>query len=774
MKKKSLLKLLYTLDIMLLLTFVAYKGYLLLSETEFKYANEYSLQKVEKNFSGGDFSFAVLGNIKNSVNIFDESIVQSINKDKDLSFAIANGNSLIEGNENNYRVFKKSLAKLNIPTIVAVGDNEVSDNGAFRFYEHFGPLYYSYSVGESYFIFLDTTGSTSLAMQKQWIDKELMLASTFKYRFVFMNKPPFDVKVNNFLDKSKQYIDDKEFSNYIQEVFPRYKVTAVFASGAEIFESKEINGVPYFISGGAGGSLILNNADSFYHYIKVSVTDNGIKCEIIKQDVESNTLLKRLELNTWFYIRSIFYLNYIYLLLILSVLILIATIINKYIYTPVDYYNEYYEPVDNKKKALTIAMFTNNYVPFIGGVPISIERLTKGLTKAGHQVIIFAPEYPGQAKADSENIIRCKLLVRYKSKGFNFHIVNIFSSDIEEAFTKYDFDVIHVHHPFWMGSKGLELGKKYDIPVVLTYHTRLEKYAHNLPFLKKTFENLLSHKIIKIFSQKCDAIVAPTNSAVEYLENIGVSRHKIVMPTGIDFDIYTEELKKGADDFRNRFTDRKDILLCSVSRLTKEKNLTFLIDGIKAIKNKATIPFKVIIVGDGPEKQYLIDYAKNKGLSDTISFLGSLPQDLVTSCYLASDIFVFSSLSETQGMVLLEAMAGGCPVVAIRSSGVDDVVIDDLNGYKTKGKVNLWAEKVLGLMEDPSLLQQMKVNAVEFAAKYSIEVMAKQTVEIYEAALHHKQIYLRNSNSSIGVFKRRRVKIIKGVTRIVKAKRKYK
>jgi len=102
-------------------------------------------------------------------------------------------------------------------------------------------------------------------------------------------------------------------------------------------------------------------------------------------------------------------------------------------------------------------------------------------------VVIFAPKYPLKTFQEL-NVIRCNLLVYYRTKPFDFAIVNIFSSQLEKNFASENFDVIHVHHPFWMGSKGLELGKKYGLPVVLTYHTRLEKYSHNLPILKQTFE----------------------------------------------------------------------------------------------------------------------------------------------------------------------------------------------------------------------------------------------------------------------------------------------
>jgi len=383
-------------------------------------------------------------------------------------------------------------------------------------------------------------------------------------------------------------------------------------------------------------------------------------------------------------------------------------------------------------------MFTNNYFPFIGGVPISIARLAKGLRNQGHKVVIFAPKYPFETIEES-NVIRCNLLIYYRSKPFDFAIVNIFSKEIEEKFSKENFDVIHVHHPFWMGTKGLELGKKYALPVVLTYHTRLEKYAHNLPLFKQTFENIASHKLIKIFSQKCDAIIAPTNSASEYLANIGVSRDKTILPTGVDFDFYNNIELGLVELITKKYKLKNEVVLCTVSRLTQEKNIYFLLSGIKRIKDNSKVHFKCIIIGSGPESENILKTIEEQDLEDTVILVGAVSPKDVCKYYMASDIFVFSSQSETQGMVILEAMAGKCAVVAIRSSGIDDIIQNDYNGYKTKADIDLWSEKIIYLIEHPNILKEMRQNAYDFSNKFSLDLMAENTLEVYHNAIIHKK-----------------------------------
>jgi 1,2-diacylglycerol 3-alpha-glucosyltransferase len=756
MRKKKSFKILLFIDIALLLIFTSYKVYLFIFEADFVSTNITNIQSLQYIKADDGISFAVLGNIKSSIDIFDKKIVKEINTDKKLDFVISTGNAVITGNEDKYRILNKSLNKIKIPTVIGIGDKEISNGGSSRFYNHYGPYYFSYSINDTHFIFLDTTGMTSEEWQKAWLIEELSTNDKYKYKFVIMNKPPF--KVENTYLLSKSYCD------FLIDTFSKYKVTAVFTSGMEVFDNRKVKDVQYFISGGAGGALLLSNENSFYHYMKVNIKNHEVTYSVERQDMPSSLPIYRILENLWFYIHSIFYFNFFNLTLILSILIFLALIINYKVAQSVDYYSEFHEETENikNKETLNIAMFTNNYFPFIGGVPISITRLTKGLSKKGHNVVVFAPKYPLKT-LQQPNVIRCNLLIYYKTKPFDFAIANIFSSQIEKNFLVGNFDVIHVHHPFWMGSKGLELGKKYGLPVILTYHTRLEKYSHNLPFLKLTFENIVSHKLIRIFSQKCSAVFAPTNSAKEYLANIGVSREKTVLPTGVDFDFYDNVDINQVNFINKKYKTQNEVVLCSVSRLTEEKNIYFLLNGIKRIKDDSKVPFKCIIIGDGPEKENILKLIKKQGLKDTVTLVGLVSPEEVCQYYMASDIFVFSSKSETQGMVILEAMAGKCAVVAIRSSGIDDIIHNGYNGFKTKDDLALWSEKVIYLMEHPQILKEMRQNAYDFSTKFSLDSMAETTLEVYYKAIMNKKVSLMDVSKVVALNKRGSF-IKKGVT----------
>jgi len=203
------------------------------------------------------------------------------------------------------------------------------------------------------------------------------------------------------------------------------------------------------------------------------------------------------------------------------------------------------------------------------------------------------------------------------------------------------------------------------------------------------------------------------------------------LPTGVDLDFYNKVKQSDVENFNKENRKNGEIILCSVSRLTEEKNIYFLLKGIKYVKDHCKLPFKLILIVDGPEKENIISTINRYKLNDYIQLVGSINPEKVCFYYKSSDIFVFSSQSETQGMVILEAMAGSCPVVAVRSSGIDDVIKNNYNGFKTKAEVALWGEKVIYLMENPAKLKEMSQNAFDFSNKFSIDSMAEITEGVY-------------------------------------------
>lgn len=351
---------------------------------------------------------------------------------------------------------------------------------------------------------------------------------------------------------------------------------------------------------------------------------------------------------------------------------------------------------------MRIAMFTNNYKPFIAGVPISIERLSEGLRNAGHEVYIFAPDYGNCG--EEKYVIRYRTL--YKKDRTGIVVGNCFEGRIEKEFARLRFDVIHVHHPLLSGHAALYLGKKYGIPVAYTYHTRYEEYLHYFkPF--QTFQTpgpahrqsgggkfgseALVRQYIKSFANSCDLIFAPTKMMQDCLESYGTDTEIGILPTGLEDSSFLED-PEAAEAIRTRYKGDKKYLFSTIARLEKEKNLDFLLEGAAALKRRIGDCFRIMVIGEGSERGHLQELAGRLGIGDNIIFTGKVENRRIKDYQFASDLFLFASKSETQGIVLLEAMAAGTPVIAVRASGVSDIVENGFNGYTTREDAEQWAE----------------------------------------------------------------------------------
>ena len=736
MKNKSKIYLFILIIIILIL--ISYKIYAPYTIQDFNAVNVKNMDIIKNDIKEDEFTFAVVGNIENSIAIFDNRILEKINNNQ-VDFILSTGNNLRDGDESKYRVFYRTLEKMNIPFLTAIGSSEIKDDGNENFYKYFGPFYFSFQIDDSYFIFVDTTENTNLNWQKQWLESELQQAQEYEKKFVVMNKTPLKIDTEYLIDDSIKYIEDESLRDYYQNIFATYDVNSVFSSNLELYHQKEIRGVNYFVSGGAGGELIFDNEKSFYHYLLVDVKQEGIEVKVERLENNPGTLSK-LMVNIWVALQSFFFANYINILLFLFIGLTIFYILHHEINKEVDYYRDFaYADNELKDKKLKIAMFTNNYFPVIGGVPISIQRLSKALRKRGHEVKIFAPEYKEKSKKE-ENIIRCKSLYYYEESGLEFPVTNIYSPQIKKDFKAEDFDLVHAHHPFWLGKKGGKLADKFNLPLAFTYHTRLEKYAHYVPnilFMRKFFANRLSHFLIRSFANNTDAVFAPTESTKEYLRNVGVSRYIKVMPTGIDFDYYERD-EVEINNLRKELIGDSEHLLISVSRLSKEKNLYFILDGIKRLKEKSNLNFKLIIIGSGSEKENIEEFIKNNSLENYIELIGAVDFREMAKYYLASDLFVFASTTETQGMVLLEAMAGYNPVVAVKSSGIDDVIENGYNGFKTDEEIEEWSSKIEQLLKENDF-SKFEENARSMAENYSLGKMGLEAEELYYKIMQLKK-----------------------------------
>lgn len=401
---------------------------------------------------------------------------------------------------------------------------------------------------------------------------------------------------------------------------------------------------------------------------------------------------------------------------------------------------------------MKIAMLTNNYKPFVGGVPISVERLAKELRKQGHKVTVFAPDYgfdPRYGQVEEDDVIRFQVTRQKMENGMVYP--KLVSREIWKGFKEHEFDCIHVHQPMFVGTQALYLGRKYQIPVIYTYHTRYEDYLHYIPFFREEQAGMWRKKLIRFakdtvipgymkwFTNKCDLIFAPTPGMQNRIRENGTEVPMAVLPTGLDDSFYIEDEEKTKTIRRQYLGEEKNgHLFCSVSRLEEEKNPIFLLNGIRCLKEKLPFSFRVLLLGEGSMRKELEVLAEQMGLSDTVVFLGNISNEDVKQYLYASELFLFASKSETQGIVLEEAMAAGNPIVAVRASGVEDVVKNGINGYMTEEDVEIWSDKAAELIQSPDY-RQVCMEARKTAEGYRASRLAAHAETLYRQCMERKE-----------------------------------
>ena len=678
------------------------------------------------------FSFAVVGNIENSVGIFERRIAPMLNK-ADVDFVVSAGNAVSGGGEDKYRALDGSLRHLAVPWLLTFGPNEFANFGSFRFYEHFGPHFYTLRLNDTRLIFLDATGKTPWRWQLRWMD-DLLEHDASRARLVFIGKPPLRPAEEPMFATADDYLPDAA-RDALLAALERHRIDIVFSANLALYDEQRRGDTLFITTGGAGG-LVLNDEDSFYHYVRVDKHPDGSVSHAVKRlEVGQHPLFKRLE-SLWFFVYSLFYVGYVNFILIVAALALVALKLHNMIFVGRDYYPDYdVDPTPWTTRPLRVAMFTNNYLPFIGGVPISIARLKAGLKALGDSVLVIAPRYRNQPRGET-GVVRVPTLLTLGAKR-EFRIANLFLPSIRQRVRDFAPDIIHVHHPFWLGSLGLFVAHRLKVPVIYTYHTRLEHYAHFVPLPGALFRNLISHALVRRFANRCDGVIVPTYSTEEYLRAVGVTTPSLVQPTGIEYERFRNVDNDAIARLRKKLGLGDERVLVSVSRLSAEKNIDFLIDAAARLRRVCDLPFRLLLIGDGHERPRLQARIDRLGLGGCFTLAGAVAPEDMPVWYALGDVFVFASKSETQGMVLLEAMSGGLPVVAVRSSGVEDVVRDGHNGFKTPENHARWCERVSELLEDDTRRREMADQARRFAADFSVTVFAQHVRDFYAETLAH-------------------------------------
>lgn len=374
---------------------------------------------------------------------------------------------------------------------------------------------------------------------------------------------------------------------------------------------------------------------------------------------------------------------------------------------------------------MNIGIFTNNYRPRLSGVAISIDTFCDEFQRQGHQVYIFAPSYPNYNE-NSKNVFRLKSIPAIYDNTLALPIP--YSGKIAGMIPDLELDIIHTQHPFVLGQFGARLARKHKIPLVFTYHTLYEEYAHYIPFN----ENIVRKMAVILstaYANKCNLVVVPSEGVKELLRMNGVKTRMENVPTGINLSKYD-----GLDPqvIRREYNIPPEAkILLYVGRLAKEKNLAFLIEAFKVILEG--IPQALLVmVGDGPLRGKLKRLAKRLGINKHIIFTGTKPRNEIYVYHLAADLFIFASLTETQGLVLYETLAAGTPVVAVEAISTSEVITNGVNGYLVREHPAEFGEKAVNLLLDVEKCQEFSLKAKEMSKGVSSHTQALKMLSLYE------------------------------------------
>jgi 1,2-diacylglycerol 3-alpha-glucosyltransferase len=370
-----------------------------------------------------------------------------------------------------------------------------------------------------------------------------------------------------------------------------------------------------------------------------------------------------------------------------------------------------------------VALFTNNYLPFCGGVTVSVETLRAGLEAAGHEAWVFGPRLAAAADAGSPRVVRYPSIPAATYPEFALAVP--YSRRVARLVATLEFDVFHAHHPFLLGPAARRR------PLVFTYHTRYEKYAHYVP-LRRPLVEALAVRLSTRFAARADAVVAPSAVIRDELQARGVAAPITVVPTGVDLSRFRPGDRGAARAALGVPED--DPLLLYVGRLDREKSVDRVLLTFERVAS--TLPTaRLILVGQGTEAARLERLARSLPVADRIRFCGARPHAMLPSCYQAADLFLFASETETQGLVLVEAAACGLPAVAVSAPGCEEVVRDGDTGILTKGEPAALAEAAIGLLLDPARRQRMGARARGVALReFDVRLQIERTLAVYAAA----------------------------------------
>jgi len=376
---------------------------------------------------------------------------------------------------------------------------------------------------------------------------------------------------------------------------------------------------------------------------------------------------------------------------------------------------------------LRIAMFTDSALPILNGVSISVDALVGELRNQGHSVHLYCNQFPGHVDADP-NTFRFRAVEFPLWPGYPLPLPPFIR--MLHKFRRHEYDVIHTHTPFLNGMVALRWAESHELPIVSTYHTLYDRYAHYVKLLPRRYVRFRIAKHTNYYYNRVNHVITPSEASMKWLRRHSVSTPTSVIPTGSPRPPLFDR-----SQVRHELGIPPEIkLLLYVGRLAREKNLLMLLESA-ATAFRTDPSLRLWLVGDGPFRAECVAKVRQLGIGDRVRFVGFVPRAEVDRYYAAADLFVFPSYTETQGLVVQEAMQFGLPAVVVAGGGAGEAVEEGVNGCHVRNDVRDFASAVVSILSDEHIYTRMSSEARRVGRGAGIGTMAERVAEVYRLAI---------------------------------------
>ncbi len=367
---------------------------------------------------------------------------------------------------------------------------------------------------------------------------------------------------------------------------------------------------------------------------------------------------------------------------------------------------------------MRILFVTATYLPTVNGVSYQTSILKKGLENLGHKVFVLAPSFPGYKDADT-TVFRYPSIPNPLSKTYPVGFPLISSRNLK----KINPDIIHVHHPSIIGQFASLLSETLKIPLFFTTHTQYEKYIHQYFPHGKNITSSILRSDLKNLSKKCNMIICPSVNIQKKIGGMGI-KNLVVINNSVEEEFFHKPVKR----------KYKVPTLVYTGRIDKEKNPMFLIDIAKELK-KLLPSFRLLILGDGALLDNLSRRVFKEKLEDNVLIAGDVARQILPSIYKTSHLFITPSVTEVMPLSVIEAMAMGLPTIALKMSGLNEIVIDNTTGYLLPKNEKAIAEKITQLFKNTKTMTKLALGAYNHALNFSINIKSKELEKLYKEAM---------------------------------------